>query len=83
LVSFCASSSIWLASSRVGAITTARGRAAPREPTVEPRASAVSAETIGTRKAAVLPEPVCAQHIRSQPASANGTACCWIGVGVR
>ena len=83
-VSFCASSSICEASSRVGAMTTARGLAEPSEPTVDAPEAAVLASAVqtGTRKAAVLPLPVCAQHIRSLPASASGTACFWIGVGV-
>ena len=81
-MSFCASNSIWEASSRVGAITMARGLAAPAVPTVvSPAESEERAAHTGTRKAAVLPEPVCAQHIRSHPASARGTACFWMGVG--
>ena len=82
--SFCASSSICDASSRVGAMTTHRGAAAPwHAPTVELAAQSgcPSATQTGIKNAAVLPEPVCAQHIKSQPARAAGTACFWIGVG--
>ena len=37
---------------------------------------------IGSAKAAVLPVPVWAMPHRSRPASMNGMACDWIGVGV-
>jgi len=40
-------------------------------------------ETAGMRKAAVLPEPVCAQLIRSRFCSAHGVVNRWIGVGFR
>ena len=64
-------------------MTTHRGLAAPAVPTVDaPAGACASVATTGTRKAAVLPDPVCAQHIRSLPASASGTACFWMGVGV-
>ena len=38
---------------------------------------------MGSAKAAVLPVPVCAPAIRSQPSSTIGMACAWMGVGVR
>ena len=62
-------------------MTTARGRAEPVVPTVEGASDLASAVQTGMRKAAVLPLPVCAQHMRSLPASASGTACFWMGVG--
>ena len=37
----------------------------------------------GSRKATVLPEPVCAHASTSWPRSASGTVCFWIGVGAR
>ena len=36
---------------------------------------------IGRPKAAVLPVPVCAWPITSRPASREGIACSWIGLG--
>ena len=37
--------------------------------------------SMGSVKAAVLPVPVCAMPIRSCPASTNGMAAAWMGVG--
>ena len=36
---------------------------------------------IGSPKAAVLPEPVCAWPMMSLPSSSGGIACSWIGLG--
>ena len=75
-VNFWASSSICEASSRVGAMMTARGLAAPGWPTVVPPAAGdESDEHTGMRKAAVLPEPVGAHASTSRPPMSSGTAC--------
>ena len=63
------------ASSRVGESTTAR------TPTVVE--CAFSRSKSGSRKAAVLPEPVRAIATTSSPAKMCGIARRWIGVGIR
>ena len=82
-VSFWASSSIWVASSRVGARIRALGRqgvllGGMRLAWKPRRWMAVRR---GTRKATVLPEPVWAAAITSRPERARGTVCFWMGVG--
>ncbi len=70
-------SSIWVASSRVGARTSARGR---RGDLVVPlRESRVSS---GRANAIVLPEPVRPRPRTSRPARESGSVAAWIGVGV-
>src|SRR5262249_17820237 len=68
----CKFSAIWEASSRVGARIKAR---------VPPHGLAESLCSIGNRNAAVLPVPVAAQPIKSEPLKMTGIACRWIGVG--
>src|SRR5215467_6387582 len=65
-------SSICAASSRVGAMTSAR--VAPRRPARRCR--------IGSRNAAVLPLPVTAHARTSLPPRACGMVSAWIGVGI-
>ncbi len=62
----------WLASSRVGTSTRARGR--------ELRGAA-SSWTIGKPKARVLPDPVFALPVMSRPVRASGIASSWMGNG--
>ena len=66
-------SATWIASSRVGASTRARG-GLPLPPGVSDCSS-------GSANAAVLPVPVAAWPTRSRPSSSGGIACAWIGVG--
>ena len=62
------------ASSRVGSRISERGmRARAREP--------FRMSSSGRVNEAVLPVPVCATPSTSRPASTNGIACAWIGVG--
>eukprot|EP00964_Phaeocystis_antarctica_P082630 scaffold51854_cov53-Phaeocystis_antarctica.AAC.1 len=104
-VNLAHSSSIWMASSRVGASTRADGIAGvPSERTLAssvlerrrpspgraclarvpvPAAPAATLAMRGSRKAVVLPLPVCAHAMTSWPLSARGTVCFWIGVGDR
>ena len=88
-----ASSAICIASSRVGATTRHGGTAGvslgpgggARDRTGSPsRCRRMACATIGTMKAAVLPEPVCALASKSRspaPLSASGSACRCTGVG--
>mmetsp|Transcript_20747 Transcript_20747/g.46194 ORF Transcript_20747/g.46194 Transcript_20747/m.46194 type:complete len:230 (+) Transcript_20747:573-1262(+) len=74
---FTDSSSIWQASSRVGASTRMAG-----EPRLRPPANAaISKWNAGSRKPQVLPEPVFATVIMSRPARAMGQESAWVGVG--
>src|SRR5690606_29017545 len=74
---FIASLWIWMASSRVGARISARGSSGLRSAS----AGLVSSLfTTVTRKARVLPVPVCAWPATSRPASVSGRVCAWIGV---
>src|SRR5262245_30706122 len=68
-------SSIWTASSRVGARISARvpGVSVPASAAVMNRCR------IGSTKAAVLPVPVSAVAITSSPASAQGSTALWMG----
>ena len=71
-------SSSWtcLASSRVGTITIASGRA-PRSPgDASPTMAVRSAKPMAT----VLPEPVCELTRRSRPSRAGSSTACWTGV---
>ena len=70
-------SAIWEASSRVGVSTRTRmgRRPVPLQGVPWRRCR------IGSAKAAVFPVPVCAQPIRSFPASTMGIAFSWMGVG--
>jgi hypothetical protein len=70
-----ASSAICTTSSRVGAMTSARGAAG--RPGRSRRSSRVK---IVMRKAAVFPVPVCAWPATSRPASERGSTFSWIGV---
>mmetsp|Transcript_21307 Transcript_21307/g.52913 ORF Transcript_21307/g.52913 Transcript_21307/m.52913 type:complete len:222 (-) Transcript_21307:84-749(-) len=75
------SSWIWMASSRVGAITSAMGNVL-RLPRMEPcRLRSRMPLMMGKQNAAVLPEPVCAHAIRSRHASEMGMAYFCTGVG--
>ena len=65
------SSTIWVASSRVGASTSAAGR----------RPSAAIRSTIGMPKASVLPEPVGDLASTSRPASTSPMTERWIANG--
>src|SRR5215210_2940771 len=65
-------STIWAASSRVGARTRAR---------VTPRFWPMSRFRMGSANAAVLPLPVIAQARTSRPSTAGGMPSRWIGVG--
>src|SRR2546425_641174 len=70
-----ASLAICTTSSRVGAMTRARGAAGrPGRSCARRRVKMV------TRKAAVFPVPVCACPATSRPASASGRAFSWMGV---
>src|SRR5947199_240644 len=70
-----ASLAICTTSSRVGAMTSARGAAGrPGRSRARRRVKMV------IRKAAVLPVPVCACPATSRPASASGRAFSWMGV---
>src|SRR5581483_11742472 len=71
-----ASSAICATSSRVGAITSARGAAALSAA----RGRASRRVKIVMRNAAVLPVPVCACPATSRPASASGSTFSWMGV---
>ncbi len=75
LAYFSKEAETWSASSRVGAMTRARGMRALGRPEA-------SLSIIGRVKAAVLPVPVWAMPRTSRPARATGMACSWIGVGV-
>ena len=66
-------STIWAASSRVGASTRAR---------VLPRGLSIRACRMGRRNAAVFPLPVAAAAMTSRPCIRGGMAFCWMGVGV-
>ncbi len=65
-------SATWIASSRVGTITRARGRFG------EPCSSR---SISGSPKASVLPEPVLALPHTSRPAMASGMVSSWMGKG--
>ena len=69
--------SIWLASSRVGARISARGR-----PDRSGAPEAASLATTGRAKARVLPEPVRPRPSTSRPARESGSVAVWIGNGV-
>mmetsp|Transcript_5586 Transcript_5586/g.13924 ORF Transcript_5586/g.13924 Transcript_5586/m.13924 type:complete len:295 (-) Transcript_5586:216-1100(-) len=73
------------ASSCVGDSTTAlmaAGHSAGASPlAAAARLSAHRRSTMGTRNASVLPLPVGATASRSRPASREGMACLWMGVG--
>ena len=66
---------IWVASSRVGAMISARGAAARRGP--------ASCSISGNRKARVLPDPVGAWITQSRRCRSGGSACSWTGSGAR
>jgi hypothetical protein len=66
--------SIWTASSRVGAMISARGLG----PSTGPRRS--SREKIVIKNAAVLPVPVCDWAAMSRPWSASGSTLACTGV---
>ena len=68
-----ATSSIWAASSRVGVTTSMRGPC--------PWRAWPSRSSVGSRKAAVLPVPVCAAAMTSVPARTAGIDAAWTGVG--
>ncbi len=70
---FWNASATWIASSRVGASTSACGVCCLES----------MRDRIGSAKAAVLPVPVwaCAQHV-AMPASSSGMVAAWIGDGV-
>ena len=75
LAYFSKEAETWSASSRVGAITRARGIRALERP-------AASRSIAGRVKAAVLPVPVWAMPSTSSPCKATGMASAWIGVAV-
>lgn len=66
-------------SSRVGESTSAEGE--DRRLSRMGRGEASSRAIVGSRKDAVLPDPVCAHAITSLPPKAAGMVCFWIGVG--
>src|SRR4051794_14702892 len=66
----------WLASSRVGTRTSARGRLGCRL-----LVEAASRATSGMLKARVLPEPVRPRPSTSRPARVSGSVATWIGNG--
>jgi hypothetical protein len=68
--------STWLASSRVGTSTSARGRLGCRR-----LSEAASRATSGRLKASVLPEPVRPRPSTSRPARVSGSVATWIGNG--
>ena len=68
--------SIWVASSRVGASTRARGRRATL-----PLPAAAVRVTSGRANASVLPEPVRPRPRTSRPASESGSVAVWMGKG--
>ena len=70
-------SATWLASSRVGTSTSARGRDGSRRILEVARAA-----SIGRPKAIVLPLPVRPRPRTSRPASESGNVALWIGKGV-
>ena len=74
------SSAICVASSRVGASTSTRG--AFGCPGIGPGLLPQSCLNAGTRKPSVLPLPVFATPMTSDPASAGGQAWPWIAEGV-
>ncbi len=77
-------SSIWLASSRVGASTRARGRPAARRgcPEAAERAPDIARRvTTGRANARVLPEPVRPRPSTSRPARESGREAVWMGNG--
>mmetsp|Transcript_2986 Transcript_2986/g.6776 ORF Transcript_2986/g.6776 Transcript_2986/m.6776 type:complete len:411 (+) Transcript_2986:268-1500(+) len=83
---FFDSSKICTASSRVGASASARmATGSSREPRWPAVPAAEPASRIllrmGSMKASVLPEPVCATEMTSIPQSAIGTECACTGVG--
>ena len=78
LPSTCASLWICTASSRVGAITMRADASSSAAPRAAGRVSSVW--NSATRKAAVLPVPVCAWPATSLPVSAMGSVWAWIGV---
>ena len=67
---------IWVASSRVGASTSASGRPARRCP---PASLPPRRETIGIANARVLPEPVLPRPSTSRPFMVSGRVSTWIG----
>ena len=66
----CATLAIWMASSRVGVMTSACVTAA----------CGLIFSMIGSRKASVLPVPVCALTMQSLPARTSGMAFSCTGV---
>ena len=67
---------IWIASSRVGAMTTTEGEAARLFLLNPSRAPGSSFEMAGTKNAHVFPDPVCAHDMRSfASSSASGRQC--------
>ena len=78
---FRLSSWIWIASSRVGAITSAFGNVfrPPLGPPFKPRVR--MPWMMGKQNAAVFPDPVCAHAMRSFPAREMGMAYFCTGVG--
>src|SRR5690606_10001947 len=67
---------IWLASSRVGHSTRARGRRGWRDVLAHDRR-----ETVGSENARVLPEPVRPRPRTSRPLSESGSVAVWMGKG--
>mmetsp|Transcript_4028 Transcript_4028/g.12915 ORF Transcript_4028/g.12915 Transcript_4028/m.12915 type:complete len:246 (+) Transcript_4028:310-1047(+) len=78
--SFFTSSSICSASSRVGAMMSARGPSSPTRSRMR-AGSPRMYSTMGMTNAAVLPEPVSAMPMMSRLRCPIGMACIWIGVG--
>ena len=68
--------SIWIASSRVGARISARGR-----PGLRSRRLAARRVSTGRAKARVLPEPVRPRPRTSRPARESGSVAVWMGNG--
>ena len=68
----------WSASSRVGAITSARTGWRAGDMLLLACGSILWSS--GSEKAAVLPVPVCAAPMMSRPARTKGIAFAWIGV---
>lgn len=81
LANFLASLKIWIASSLVGDKTSAVGLIWLSSRLQSMLLLRMLCK-IGRRKAAVLPDPVWAQAIKSRPLIITGIVCFWTGVGV-
>src|SRR3546814_15416936 len=65
-----------MASSRVGAMTSASGSPAGASRSASPRISGAQARP----KATVFPDPVWAETIKSRPAASGSSTACWTDV---